>query len=903
MLQDKSTTTVITVVNDPINSLGKQFIIIANDTIKKQSSVKLSFGFAVQHQVDSQDEFAILLKKVGNNPHAAIINAAFKDIPIGEEFVILSAKEIEIRLGIPKNDREKQKGIHEITHEGKTYKAVGRFKENALPSSWQYFDRDVDEHTPETFANLSIEKWLAKIAEFVPGVLDMSYLHVASTSARVLRDGVPVGAGNGHVWFKVEDPSDIERFRTAILIAAAQSGMTWKKPRYSRNEQGKVVGHSLTTILDNSVFTLGRLVFVGQPVVNGGLTITPQQCRVHKGESDTLDTSKVALPAPEKIREITHKTGVTMVVTDDGIRITANDLTLDTEIDTEDHNLITVTEYLEKEFGKVRCQTPFRDSSSFAAFISKGQDGTPFVYDSGTGITHWLNDQERTECRLVVAKGEAKRLVERAKDDCGAPFELEAINTLAAIRKHDSAGYSRIRAELKKINKDISVVNLDKAIKEAVATREELTQTHHTYAMNVLTSLTIGGWRPKGYQGSLYVVDATTGIWVKYSFEALTRRIAEDHDGKEHCARSSDYSGIAHHVIMLATDDDSFANSPVGLACPDGFYQIRDDEIFLEPLSPSHRQRVMINVTPQQQTTPMFEVFMHETFKSDLPDEEEQQLALLQEIAGAIILGLMPRHQKAVLFFDPFGRAGKGTLERIITRLVPPSFTSAVSPFKWDSEYYLASLAGSRLNTVGELSDSKPIPAAPFKTVTGGDLLTGRHPTHRPFTFKNEAAHLFMSNHLIATNDHSEAFFTRWLIIEFPNSRLKTGAPIDPGLAERIIQHELPGIALWALEGAKRLMKNGKFSPSIAHDRLMEKWRRITNSLEEFIHEDCELGSEFKERRSKFYESYKSWCIENGRRPFSKSKALERLAHNIGLGIHHTSLDGYEIFRGVKLKG
>ena len=33
--------------------------------------------------------------------------------------------------------------------------------------------------------------------------------------------------------------------------------------------------------------------------------------------------------------------------------------------------------------------------------------------------------------------------------------------------------------------------------------------------------------------------------------------------------------------------------------------------------------------------------------------------------------------------------------------------------------------------------------------------------------------------------------------------------PIDPDLAERIIQNELPGIAHWALEGAMRLMENG----------------------------------------------------------------------------------------------
>ena len=99
-------------------------------------------------------------------------------------------------------------------------------------------------------------------------------------------------------------------------------------------------------------------------------------------------------------------------------------------------------------------------------------------------------------------------------------------------------------------------------------------------------------------------------------------------------------------------------------------------------------------------------------------------------------------------------------------------------------------MAGSRLKVVGELPDSKVIPAAAFKTVTGGDLLTERHPNHRPISFKNEAVHLFMSNHFINTTDHSEAFFTRWLLVEFPNSRTRLGLQQDACLVKR--SRELP---------------------------------------------------------------------------------------------------------------
>jgi putative DNA primase/helicase len=159
-----------------------------------------------------------------------------------------------------------------------------------------------------------------------------------------------------------------------------------------------------------------------------------------------------------------------------------------------------------------------------------------------------------------------------------------------------------------------------------------------------------------------------------------------------------------------------------------------------------------------------------------------------------------------------------------------------------------------------------------------------------------------MSNHLIYTQDHTEAFFTRWLIVEFPNSRLVSGEPIDHDLPDRIIKNELSAIAFWALTGGMRLMENGSFSESIVHDRLMEKWRYTTNSLHEFINECCDLSTNEYELRSKFYSEYKEWCGENGRKPFAKGKVKDMLAANIGLGITHTVLDGYEIFRGVKMK-
>lgn len=895
---------VITVVRDPDHPLGKRFDLNPDASIAKKSAVHVAFGMAVMHDVPTPESFVELLNKVSEDPHAAIINASFDGIPVGEEFVILSEREIEKRLGMPCADREKQKGVHAIEYDGKPMKAVGRFKENVRPSSWQLLDRDIDAQTPPEFANVSDEEWLSALAKILPGIDQVTTVHARSTSSRVIRDGKPVGGGNGHFWFKLNNPNDAERLRAAFIVLAAQAGMTWLKPRFSRAEPNLIVGQSLATIADPSVWTPGRLVFIGKPVVGDGLTVEPLSPTIHAREHDALDTSAVVLPDAKQVRETTRKAGVEMSVTTghSGLKITANDLTLDTELEIQKGGILTVRQLVERGItGKIRCQTPFRDSSSCAAFYKTNAYGIPFVHDVGTSTTHWLNEFEVEEVKILPAQAVAKQLISKIKDDAAAVLEDDAVSALATIKQHNAAAYQRTRNALKQANKDVSLVSVDRSVKARID-ETDTAETHHGYAKSILAELTEEAWQPVGYQGDLYVVNATSGLWERQPFEALIRMVAERHDAKEHCSRASDYRAIADHAISLASDDAFFADVPNGLACPGGFYQIVGNEIALVPLTPDHRQRVMLDFTPAKMPTPLFDKFLHETFQSIHDGEEVQQVTLLQEIVGGIMLGILYKYQIAILLYEPFGRAGKGTTEKQIRSLVPKAFVSAISPFKWHSDYHVATLAGKRLNVVGELPESEPIPASAFKTVIGGDLVTGRHPTHRPITFSNEAGHLFMSNHLITTKDQSEAFFARWKIIEFPNSRLRSGLPLDENLAQRIIDSELPGIAYWALEGAARLLRNGKLSASTAHDRLMAKWRRCTNTLEEFIHEECVLSPDGRYRRSDFYRDYTNWCSENGRKAFSKGRVKELLEHNIGLGIRLVELDGYETFRGVGKK-
>ena len=440
------------------------------------------------------------------------------------------------------------------------------------------------------------------------------------------------------------------------------------------------------------------------------------------------------------------------------------------------------------------------------------------------------------------------------------------------------------------------------------AKEESFMATHAGYAGSLIERLTEkSGVKPVAVEGMIYVYSESKGIWRGTMTPDFAVDVAKLFDGQENCNRRSDYLAIAQQAYsMLAEGNESFfMDAPVGLACKGRFYRVADNgKIEREELDHTHRQRVLSPVQPQVGEMPMFTKFLDDALKGDSDNEQRD---LLQEVMGSILLGLMARYEKVLLVKGP-GRSGKGTLMKIIQASLPREVISAVSPFNWEGEYYLANLAGKRLNVVGELPDDEPIPAAIFKSVTGRDTLTGRHPSHRPFNFKNEAAHIFNSNHFVYTKERTDTFYNRWILMEFRNTLVNREEDQDVDLAEKIISDELPAIMAWSLQGAKRLQDRGRFKVTKTHRMLMRQWRHRTSTLIEFLldKEVCRIGSGkmFVVRRPEFYRVYTDWCKESNRRPMGKIKLYDEF-DDIGvseLGVTKgTDKAGNDVIRGICL--
>lgn len=128
--------------------------------------------------------------------------------------------------------------------------------------------------------------------------------------------------------------------------------------------------------------------------------VGPQVFEVAKG--GRWDTAAVSAPLPADVESAAKSLGLDWKVSlggDGGLVIAASDLSLGTVLEKPHNGNLTVQEAMKLqhlvEGGKLRCQAPFRASTSYAAFLALGKtDKRPFVHDSGTGISHWLNDDD-----------------------------------------------------------------------------------------------------------------------------------------------------------------------------------------------------------------------------------------------------------------------------------------------------------------------------------------------------------------------------------------------------------------------------------------------------------------------------------------------------------------------------
>jgi putative DNA primase/helicase len=428
---------------------------------------------------------------------------------------------------------------------------------------------------------------------------------------------------------------------------------------------------------------------------------------------------------------------------------------------------------------------------------------------------------------------------------------------------------------------------------------------HYRLAQFVVETLVAeSGNEPVFTMGEMWTTGAGN-LWVPFSLDSLAVRVGEMFGGGKRCSRVADFKQVAWLVSQIALDERFFERAAIGIAAPGGFYRVDESsgEIKREPLTPEHRQRMRLAADPDPKAKPeRLIALLEEAFAGHEP---EAQIALLQQLIGCAVTRSLWRYRVVALLLGATS-SGKSVTLSVLQRLFPRDQIGATPPSRWAHEYHVAMLAGKVLNIVGELDAKDPIPAGAFKQVTGRDLIDGRHPTHRPFSFVCEASQFFNANRPPPTSDKSDAFYRRWRIVHFANSVRPEQEIRD--LDKQIIEHEMGAFLWWALCGAAEVVRAGGIMETETHREAVRKWRVENNSALSFLldREVCELGDTPKHRTrgTDLFKEYKEWAGDNGFRALGRNGFYEAIDDGgAAVGVRREALHSQAYIRGVRLLG
>ncbi len=358
---------------------------------------------------------------------------------------------------------------------------------------------------------------------------------------------------------------------------------------------------------------------------------------------------------------------------------------------------------------------------------------------------------------------------------------------------------------------------------------------------------------------------------------------------------------IRHIKTKTYEPKENFGLPKEKIAVENGILNLEEKE--LEDFNPEKQYplaKIPIKYNPEAEIGKIETEIIDEIFqKEDKP--------LIQEYAGYCLYKDYPYAKALVLLGG--GANGKSTFINLLLRFLGKDNVSGSSLYKLlTDEHTRVNLYGKLANLAAETPDALKN-TDDFKKMTGDDLLDARRLYQESFKFKNYAKLIFAANQLPETNDYTDAFFRRIMLVDCPYKFTKN--PHDnhknanPDILEEIITEEnLSGMLNWALEGLDRVLDKGGFSETKSREEIKERWIRETDPERAFINKFLETDYNYYVIRSDIHEAYKEYCNENELEAKDQAQLTKKIKSSMTSASKYTpEIDGkrQRAFKNVKL--
>ena len=394
---------------------------------------------------------------------------------------------------------------------------------------------------------------------------------------------------------------------------------------------------------------------------------------------------------------------------------------------------------------------------------------------------------------------------------------------------------------------------------------------------NVIQTAEKNNWGLCKHHGFVYLYNGTfwdeldKDLFQKFLGEAAEKMDVPTFTARYFRFRKSLYEQFLSSAYLEAKP--SLVNS-VFINLQNGTFEVNEKGAYLRPFE---RTDFLTYQLPFEYNPKAEAPIFHNYLNKVLPDLDRQRV--LSEYLGFVFIkhgSKRLKEEKALVLYGT-GANGKSVFFEIVSALLGHQNTSnyTIQSLTNDNGYYRAKLGNKLANYASEISGK--LESAIFKQLVSGEPVEARLPYGEPYTLKQYAKLIFNCNELPKDVEHTNAYFRRFLIIPFdvtipPEEQ-------DKRLHTKIIENELSGVFNWVLDGLNRLLDQKGFTTCEAANLAVEKYKIESDSVKMFLTE-----SGFRKHHSNYkllkemYNQYRSFCMEDGYKPVSKSNFKKRLA-------------------------
>ncbi len=266
--------------------------------------------------------------------------------------------------------------------------------------------------------------------------------------------------------------------------------------------------------------------------------------------------------------------------------------------------------------------------------------------------------------------------------------------------------------------------------------------------------------------------------------------------------------------------------------------------------------------------------FLEQLFGDDL-----ESVDLLQECFGYFLTADTSQHKMLLMVGPP--RSGKGTIGRVLTRLVGAANVVGPTTSSLAGNFGLQPLIGKSLAIVSDArftGEHVSTVVERLLCISGEDTLSIDRKFLGAVSMKLPTRFMFLTNELPRLNDASTALARRFLVLRLTKSFYGNE---DVTLTEQLLC-ELPGILLWAIDGWKRLKARGHFVQPASVEDAIRELEDLASPVGAFVRECCTVAPGQRAWVDDLYNAWKAWCERDGRQIVSSKMSFGRdLAANV----------------------